>query len=366
MISNSGHDENNKYSGGKAGDQTGTEWQMRTWYSRPWNCVLRHPDPNIRNLIAELAEEAAANDKIGYDQSQRTTFWDELTKVGYHPKNITNPCEADCSAGVAAIVKAVGYLTGDAKLKAVSQHVYTGNERSALRNAGFEVLTASKYLTSDACLVRGDILLNDNAHTAINCGNGSSAGSTTTSSASTTSSAALRRGSTGSAVKTMQSMLIACGYSCGKSGADGSFGPDTEKAVRAFQTAYKLEVDGIYGPNSKAKLTSVYNGLKTGTSSNTSSSWVSRLQKAIGAKVDGVAGPETHGKCPTLRRNSKGAVVGLMQERLVAEGFSVGSSGVDNSFGPDTEKAVKAFQAANGLTQDGICGPNTWRKLLKL
>ena len=32
MISSCGHDENNKYKGGKAGDQTGTEYYLRTWY----------------------------------------------------------------------------------------------------------------------------------------------------------------------------------------------------------------------------------------------------------------------------------------------------------------------------------------------
>ena len=34
----------------------------------------------------------------------------------------------------------------------------------------------------------------------------------------------LKKGSTGSDVKTMQIMLIACGYSCGPDGADGDFG----------------------------------------------------------------------------------------------------------------------------------------------
>ena len=34
MISNCGHDENGRYSGGKAGDQTGTEWQVINWYSK--------------------------------------------------------------------------------------------------------------------------------------------------------------------------------------------------------------------------------------------------------------------------------------------------------------------------------------------
>lgn len=35
MISNCGHDERGKYSGGKAGDQTRTEWQVINWYNRP-------------------------------------------------------------------------------------------------------------------------------------------------------------------------------------------------------------------------------------------------------------------------------------------------------------------------------------------
>ena len=41
--------------------------------------------------------------------------------------------------------------------------------------AGFEILTDSKYLTSDVYLLAGDILLNDVYHTAINLTNGSKA-----------------------------------------------------------------------------------------------------------------------------------------------------------------------------------------------
>lgn len=172
MISNSGHDERGKYSGGTAGDQTGTEWQVIPWYSRPWTHCIRHPDANVREWLATLAEEAAANDKIGYDQNQRTTFWGQLKKVGYHPKNITQPCEADCSAGVAAIVKSVGYMLALDKLQQVSADMYTGNERFALAQAGFQVLTDKKYLDSDQYLLRGDILLCENHHTCINLTDG--------------------------------------------------------------------------------------------------------------------------------------------------------------------------------------------------
>ena len=70
----------------------------------------------------------------------------------------------------------------------------------------------------------------------------------------------LQKGDSGDAVKEMQKMLIGCGFSCGSSGVDGSFGGATEKALLAFQAFYGLEQDGKYGPASKAKLVSVYNG----------------------------------------------------------------------------------------------------------
>ena len=70
----------------------------------------------------------------------------------------------------------------------------------------------------------------------------------------------LQKGDSGDAVKEMQKMLIGCGFSCGSSGVDGSFGGDTEKALLAFQAFYGLEQDGKYGPASKSKLVSAYNG----------------------------------------------------------------------------------------------------------
>lgn len=167
MISNSGHDENGRYSGGRTGDQTGKEWAIRSWYNRPWKCVLRHPDGNVREKIASLSEKAAKNNNIGYDQGQRLTYWDELVKAKYNPSAIKTKCEADCSSGVMANVKAAGHLLGNVKLKDVPV-TSTHSMREILRKAGFEVLTDSKYLTSDAYLLRGDILLNDGHHTATN------------------------------------------------------------------------------------------------------------------------------------------------------------------------------------------------------
>ena len=173
MISNSGHDERGKYSGGAAGDQTGTEWQLINWYNRPWDKVFHFPDARVRQLIAELAIEAAENPLVGYDQGQRTTFWAALKATGtYHPKDITTPCEDDCSAGVAAICKAAGYILGITDLKDISTGMTTKNETTILQQAGFETLTEKKYLTSDAYLYAGDVLLCTGHHTCINVTDG--------------------------------------------------------------------------------------------------------------------------------------------------------------------------------------------------
>ena len=66
----------------------------------------------------------------------------------------------------------------------------------------------------------------------------------------------LSKGDSGEDVKTLQTMLNACGYDCGT--ADGIFGSKTDSAVRAFQKANGLTVDGYYGAMSKAKLEDLY------------------------------------------------------------------------------------------------------------
>lgn len=183
-ISNCGHDEHGRYAGGKAGDQTGTEYQIMNWYSRPWLCVLRFNDAKIATMIADMATKAAQNNLIGYDQgtsgnsNDRYSFWRHLKASNYDPAQITIACESDCSASTAAIVKGAGYRLNNAKLKAVSIYLTTRNMRQALKNAGAKVLTDKKYLTSGDYLKAGDILLNDSHHVAIAVTSGSKNAST--------------------------------------------------------------------------------------------------------------------------------------------------------------------------------------------
>ena len=137
-------DERGRASGGKAGDQTGREVCVHTLASSgAWSRILR--PPRNASVIVKQAYAMAANDHIGYDQSQRTTFYEQAKKVGWDVSAIKTDCETDCSAGVGVLCNCAGYN--------VSKDVYTGNERSALAAVGFKDMPYS-----EASLQPGDIL----------------------------------------------------------------------------------------------------------------------------------------------------------------------------------------------------------------
>lgn len=176
MISNCGHDENGRYRNGKPGDQTGGEYTVRTWYSRPWSCVLRYPDAAVGQRIADNARAAAMNNHTGYCQTHRLDFYYALKSANWDPAKITKDVEADCSSSTAAIIIATGHQLGIDALKRVNCNLTTYGMRESLRKAGFEVMADPKYLTSDDYLLPGDILLYDRAHVAVNLDRGSKAG----------------------------------------------------------------------------------------------------------------------------------------------------------------------------------------------
>ncbi len=88
-----------------------------------------------------------------------------------------------------------------------------------------------------------------------------------------------KMGSTGSEVTKIQTVLKQKGYYTG--GIDGIFGTKTRAAVRKFQSANGLAVDGIAGPKTLAKL-----GIKSGSTSNSSADY-NLLARLISAEARG-------------------------------------------------------------------------------
>lgn len=146
----------------------------------------------------------------------------------------------------------------------------------------------------------------------------------------------LRQGSRGQAVVELQNLLRARGFNPGPS--DGVFGNGTLAAVRRFQAARRLAVDGVVGP----------------------ATWRA-LGQASAAPAPPPAAPAPPMTGPVLRHGARGSAVTRLQRALKAKGFDPGP--VDGVFGNGTLSAVRRFQSARGLAVDGVVGARTWAAL---
>lgn len=246
LIGHSSIDERGKANSGIAGDQTGKEVCTRGWYNGSWHTVLRCKDEKKAEIMAQACEKACANANIGYDQYQRNTLrnaakavkWD-LSKVG--------KCECDCSSLMTVCAECAGidipyvYENAPTTRTMVAEFKSTGE---------FDVLMETKYLTSDKYLKRGDILVKS-GHTVMVLENGASAKEIIV----TVKVPVLKKGSNSETVGTLQAILKAKGFDCGN--IDNDFGQKTDSAVRAFQKANGLSVDGSVGA---ATWTALLNG----------------------------------------------------------------------------------------------------------
>ena len=248
--------------------------------------------------VAEIIKKAVtfmvgiANDNShGYDQIYR---WGE--KGDY-----------DCSSLVITSFERAGVPV---KTKGAS---YTGNMKSVFLKCGFKDVTNMVNLNSGAGLQYGDVLLNEVHHTALYIGDGKEVEAsinenggarygrpgdqtmreilvrnyrnypwtcvlrfTDGKAVTANTSSELKKGSSGSAVKTLQTKLNKVGYALA---VDGDFGEKTKTAVLSFQRKYGLVADGIVGPKTSAKLDSVVAGLSPVPSSVPSKTpkWVGKV-----------------------------------------------------------------------------------------
>jgi peptidoglycan hydrolase-like protein with peptidoglycan-binding domain len=159
----------------------------------------------------------------------------------------------------------------------------------------------------------------------------------------------------GRQVKLLQSAL-------GAIKVDGVFGPETEEAVRRFQTGRGLAADGVVGPATTSAL----------------GSHAARMRFA--SLHSELPGEGAHAEAPGEALASSGASAEAASAASAGEGEADASSAaaeaasqsavrrlqaalhlpVDGELGPATAAAVQRLQARHGLAVDGVVGPATW------
>jgi cell wall-associated NlpC family hydrolase len=141
-----------------------------------------------------------------------------------------------------------------------------------------------------------------------------------------TTCATLSVGASGDAVTTIQKAI--------GTGADGDFGPMTQRAVRKWQKANDVAVSGVIDPATWAALPSTV------------------AAKACGQAVSGSGVAAT---CTTLSTGASSVAVVVLQDAL--------GTTADGQFGKGTRQALKQAQTTAGLDATGTTDATTWKKL---
>ncbi len=166
----------------------------------------------------------------------------------------------------------------------------------------------------------------------------------------------IRRGQAGENVRTIQRELnrISRNYPAIPEipSTNGIFDAETENAVREFQRIFNLTPDGVVGFSTWYAIKRIFGAVK-------------RLSELYS---EGITITEAQRQYPrVLQKGDTGVNVSTLQYYLGFAGEfldTVPTVAVDGIFGEDTENAVRAFQASQNLTPDGVVGSSTWNSLI--
>ena len=239
-------DENGNAHSGKAGDNNGKEVMVSNWYlhSKGW-VVLRPVDTAKAEKIAKCMENACANNCIGYNQYKRLTLYNAVKNNGFKcdSASLKTNVETDCSALVRVCLAYAGITT---------DNFTTANQKKIMLATGAFV-EVPEAETNSALLKRGDVLLTKTkGHTVIVLTSGTGTATEKDEETVKITLKVLKKGSKNAQVKTLQHLLTDYGYSLGN--VDGDFGNKTLAAVKEFQKANGLAVDGSVGEKTWGKL----------------------------------------------------------------------------------------------------------------
>lgn len=155
----------------------------------------------------------------------------------------------------------------------------------------------------------------------------------------------------------IQKILADAGY---PSSTNGVFDQETEEAVRLFQQARGLDVDGIVGKETLAAMSEKPKSQNLANEPIPEPTNESTPESKKNIRWESIQEPDTQAVEETTKSvwqiGDRGSKVSDIQKRLTSSGFSGGADGV---FDMQTEKAVRQFQQAKGLEVDGIVGEQT-------
>ncbi|MBD2521528.1 peptidoglycan-binding protein [Nostoc sp. FACHB-133] len=171
---------------------------------------------------------------------------------------------------------------------------------------------------------------------------------------------ALEIGDQGPSVRNLQQKLRTAGFY--QSSVTQVYDASTQEAVRRFQKAAGLPVDGIVGASTLQKLENWQAKKPSTTTTQAKKATVVSTQAKKPSTTSSVRSATNQRRNPNyLAKGDEGEDVRALQERLRIAGFYYGNA--TGIFGPITEESVKRFQDSYKLSVDGIAGPATLRKL---
>lgn len=229
----------------KAGDQNGKEVSTQGYYNPAagyWLGFMLEDEAKAKAL-AEAMIKACKNDNIGYSQNFRMTGRQAYVKAGSIEK--MGLCQVDCSSLVNLCLYSIGINL---------PNFNTASEPAVLRNSDlFKEVRVSKE--SD-CKTGMILVTPTKGHTGIITQGSNSYGQVNEDKITVPQcKPMLKKGSKGVRVSQLQAILKLEGYTVA---ITSTFDDRTDAALKSYQKAKGLEVDGIYGPKTMESMRQKY------------------------------------------------------------------------------------------------------------
>ena len=279
--------------------------------------------------------DLAVNDSHGYDQTYR---WGQYG-------------DYDCSAAVIT-----AWETAGVPVK-TNGATYTGNMKNSFINSGFSDVTSSIGLSNGTGLLRGDVLLKTDSHTAMFIGNGQIVHASINEIGSATGGKAGDQTGKEICIRSYYNKPWDCILRYNESSTNPT--PSVNNIIQAGQiqankfTNLSIATDGVRGPETKKA------GIKV-------------LQTAInldykaGLVIDGIWGTNSNNALGNhyVTYGETQYMVTAAEILVMLQGYDPNGVEYPGTFGSGLKAAINSFKKANCLPENGMCDNSTFLLLI--